>query len=65
MGTSVVITLTDINCHVPLQQKEQTSLLARLRETNETYIVGPHEDKKAQTQDKEKEAENKVSIFCT
>ncbi|XP_042222016.1 sodium leak channel non-selective protein-like isoform X1 [Homarus americanus] len=40
-------------------QKEQSSLLDRLRETNDALIVGLHEDKKTQIQDKEKESENK------
>ncbi|KAK7076029.1 hypothetical protein SK128_019150 [Halocaridina rubra] len=40
-------------------QKEQTSLLARLRETNDALVVGLHDDKKAQTHEKEKEAESK------
>ncbi|KAK8723686.1 hypothetical protein OTU49_011492 [Cherax quadricarinatus] len=42
-------------------QKEQTSLLARLRETNDALMVGLHEDKKTQIQDKEKENETKES----
>lgn len=43
-----------------LQQKEQTSLLARLRETNDFLMV---EDKKVQPCDKERETENKVSAL--
>lgn len=39
-------------------QKEQTSLLVRLRETNDT-LLGLHEDKKAPILDKEKETETK------
>lgn len=42
------------------QQKEQTSLLARLRETNDFLMV---EDKKVQPCDKERETENKVSAL--
>ncbi|KAG0726444.1 Sodium leak channel non-selective protein [Chionoecetes opilio] len=41
-------------------QKEQTSLLVRLRETN-NVLMGLHEDKRAPLQDKEKEPETKAS----
>ncbi|XP_064105310.1 sodium leak channel NALCN-like isoform X1 [Macrobrachium nipponense] len=40
-------------------QKEQTSLMAGLRETNEPLIVSLHDEKKPPIHDKEKEVENK------